>query len=222
VNVYIEVGKKKCFANALEWPGYGRSGRDQAGVLEALVAYAPRYAKAVQSSGLDFHPPADVSELQVLKEVEGRSATDFGVFEIVITEDARPLTDDGVRRFQALLSACWHTLEQVADAATGKELTKGPRGGGRELDGILRHVLESQGGYIGRIGIKHKVDADAPLRDELRRCGQAALDGLMAAAHGELPTQGPRGGAYWPPRYFVRRAAWHVLDHAWEIEDRAK
>jgi hypothetical protein len=24
----------------------------------------------------------------------------------------------------------------------------------------------------------------------------------------------------WPPRYVVRRAAWHVLDHAWEIEDR--
>jgi len=26
--------------------------------------------------------------------------------------------------------------------------------------------------------------------------------------------------ACWPARYYVRRAAWHVLDHAWEIEDR--
>lgn len=24
----------------------------------------------------------------------------------------------------------------------------------------------------------------------------------------------------WPVRYAVRRMAWHVLDHAWEIEDR--
>jgi hypothetical protein len=26
----------------------------------------------------------------------------------------------------------------------------------------------------------------------------------------------------WSPRYYVRRAAWYALDHAWEIEDRAK
>jgi hypothetical protein len=37
---------------------------------------------------------------------------------------------------------------------------------------------------------------------------------------GELAERGPRGGIRWPARYYVRRAAWHVLDHAWEIEDR--
>lgn len=25
----------------------------------------------------------------------------------------------------------------------------------------------------------------------------------------------------WPPRYAARRIAWHVLDHAWQIEDRS-
>ena len=29
------------------------------------------------------------------------------------------------------------------------------------------------------------------------------------------------GRAGWPPRYAARRLIWHVLDHAWEIEDRA-
>jgi hypothetical protein len=24
-----------------------------------------------------------------------------------------------------------------------------------------------------------------------------------------------------PPRYAIRRIAWHVLDHAWEIEDKS-
>jgi hypothetical protein len=43
---------------------------------------------------------------------------------------------------------------------------------------------------------------------------------LAAGARGELPERGPRGGARWTPRSFVRRVAWHVLDHAWEIEDR--
>jgi hypothetical protein len=49
---------------------------------------------------------------------------------------------------------------------------------------------------------------------------QAVLDGLAAAAEGQIPAVGPRGNARWTPRYFVRRVAWHVLDHAWEIEDR--
>ncbi|MBV9355603.1 MAG: hypothetical protein JO023_08750, partial [Chloroflexi bacterium] len=25
----------------------------------------------------------------------------------------------------------------------------------------------------------------------------------------------------WLPRYAARRIAWHVLDHAWEIQDRS-
>lgn len=29
-------------------------------------------------------------------------------------------------------------------------------------------------------------------------------------------------GGRWPARYAVRRFAWHVLDHAWEIEDRSQ
>jgi hypothetical protein len=26
----------------------------------------------------------------------------------------------------------------------------------------------------------------------------------------------------WPARYALRRIAWHVLDHAWEIEDKRR
>jgi hypothetical protein len=46
------------------------------------------------------------------------------------------------------------------------------------------------------------------------------LDALEASARGEIPARGPRGGRRWSPRYFVRRATWHILDHVWEIEDR--
>jgi hypothetical protein len=49
---------------------------------------------------------------------------------------------------------------------------------------------------------------------------EAALLALAAAARDELPKHGPRGGVIWTPRYFVRRAAWHMLDHTWELEDR--
>ena len=50
--------------------------------------------------------------------------------------------------------------------------------------------------------------------------GDNLLEGLQASAAGRIPAKGPRGGARWTPSYFVRRTAWHVLDHAWEIEDR--
>jgi hypothetical protein len=48
----------------------------------------------------------------------------------------------------------------------------------------------------------------------------AIMNALESAEEGKLPETGPRGGIIWPARYFVRRTAWHVLDHAWEIEDR--
>jgi hypothetical protein len=50
---------------------------------------------------------------------------------------------------------------------------------------------------------------------------QAMLKALESAARGEIPERGPRGGVRWTPRYFVRRSAWHVVDHVWEIEDRS-
>jgi hypothetical protein len=46
------------------------------------------------------------------------------------------------------------------------------------------------------------------------------MQALDSATREPLPEKGPRGGIIWPARYFVRRTAWHVLDHAWEIEDR--
>jgi hypothetical protein len=49
----------------------------------------------------------------------------------------------------------------------------------------------------------------------------AVLEGLERALVDGIPEKGPRGGARWSARYFVRRSAWHVLDHAWEIEDRS-
>jgi hypothetical protein len=47
------------------------------------------------------------------------------------------------------------------------------------------------------------------------------LEGLEHAVTDGIPARGPRGGKRWSAPYFVRRAAWHVLDHAWEIEDRS-
>src|SRR5690349_9971305 len=43
-DVYLEVGKKRVFACAADWPGWCRSGRDEEQALEALTTSASRYA----------------------------------------------------------------------------------------------------------------------------------------------------------------------------------
>ena len=113
-------------------------------------------------------------------------------------------------------------LTQAIAAAAGVELRKGPRGGGRELEAISRHVLGAEQGYLSRLAWKAPKSSDENLNEEMRVVRQAIMDALAAAVRGEIPERGPRGGVIWPARYFIRRVAWHVLDHAWEIEDRAQ
>jgi len=218
--IYLEVGRRRTFAGALDWPGWCRSGKDEATALQALLAYAPRYAQVLQPTGLAFTPPGDVAQLQVVETLPGNAVTDFGAPATTPTADARPVTEAESQRFITVLRACWQAFDAAVRQAEGKELRKGPRGGGRDLGKIVAHVAEAEASYLRRLGWKLKPVPDEPPEATLRRTHQAVVEALTAAVRQELPERGPRGGKLWAPRYFVRRAAWHVLDHAWEIEDR--
>lgn len=220
LNVYLEIGKKRTFAGALDWPGWCRSGRDEPSALEALLDYGPRYADVLRPAGIEFQPPGDESTFTIVERLEGNATTDFGAPAVAPAMDDEPIDEDELQRFQAVLKACWQAFDAAVQAAGDKELRKGPRGGGRETEGIVRHVVESDAGYLSALGWKFKPDKTADLSQQLEQVRQAILEALVAAAHGEIAAQGPRGGMRWRPRYFVRRTAWHVLDHAWEIEDR--
>jgi hypothetical protein len=222
IDVYLEVGKKRTFATARDWPGWSRSGRDEAAALATLHAYGARYARALRGSGVAFDPPADPSAFAVSERLAGGAGTEFGVPDNVPEADARPMGEAELARAVAILEACWAAFDAATHAATGKELRKGPRGGGRDLEKIIAHVQGAEAAYLRSLGGAFKADEAADPRYELARTREAVLAALPAAARGDLPARGPRGGARWPPRYFVRRAAWHVLDHAWEIEDRVE
>src|SRR5712691_9655500 len=153
VEVYLEVGRKRAFAGALDWPGWCRSGRNEEAALEALAAFGPRYAKAMGArAAKGFAAPTDASSLRVVERLEGDATTDFGAPSIAPSADDRPLDDAELDRQVSLLRACWAALDRAARAARGKELRKGPRGGGRELDAIVRHVLGADAGYLSLIG----------------------------------------------------------------------
>lgn len=220
VEIYLEVGKKKTFAGAVAWPGWNRPGRDEPSALQSLLEYGPRYARVLRAAGLEFQAPEEVTAFQVIERLEGTATTDFGAPDRPPAADSLPVTGRDLQQFQALFQASWQALDAAVERAAGKELRKGPRGGGRELEGILEHVLGADLAYLRRIGWPLKVDESVGLDERLRQARGAILAALSAGARGELPEQGPRGGALWPLRYYVRRTAWHLLDHLWEIEDR--
>jgi hypothetical protein len=218
-DVYLEVGTKRTFAGAIEWPGWSRSGRDEDSALSALVDYAPRYAAVVRGSGLAFSAGGDVTALRIIERLRGDATTDFGVPGKHPTSDQAPMIERDLARSRAVLRASWDAFDRTITLARGRTLRKGPRGGGRGLDQIVDHVLQAEAGYLSQLGGSAAL-AGAGGREALRRVREAVLATLEAAAHGQVPKRGPRGGRRWPPRYFTRRAAWHVLDHVWEIEDR--
>ncbi len=134
--------------------------------------------------------------------------------------DERALEGDDLDRLVRLLEAAWATFDSAAEAARGVELAKGPRGGGRDRPKIAAHLFEAEQAYIGQLGVKAPKAGSDPF-EALAPLHESAIEALRAKARGELPEVGERGGKRWTARYFVRRAAWHVLDHAWEIEDRS-
>jgi hypothetical protein len=221
VEVYVELGSRRAFAGGIEWPGWSRSGRDEASALEALAASSPRYARVLRGTRLGFRPVDGVDTLSVVERLTGDATTDFGAPSIATSADLRPFDDAGMRRSRTILTSCWRSFDAAVEQASGRELRKGPRGGGRELGAILRHVMEADGAYLAKLARKRDAVDRGDHATELDVTREAIVGALEAAVRGEIPERGPRGGTIWPPRYFVRRVAWHVLDHTWEIEDRS-
>jgi hypothetical protein len=220
ISVYLEIGKKRTFAGAIDWPGWCRSGSDEPSALQALFDYGPRYATVLRRSRLSFTAPEEIAMFAVIERLEGNATTDFGAPCMAPSNDSEPVSSVELQRLQKILKACWRTFDANVRAASGQALRKGPRGGGRELEGIIQHLLGSDGGYLAQLGWKlPREDVDG-LDKGLDLTRQGILQGLTSAARGEIPERGPRGGIRWSPRYFVRRVAWHVLDHAWELENR--
>jgi len=212
--VYLEVGSKKVFASALNWPGWTRAGKTEEEALERLFDYGPRYANIVTRLG--FVAPKSAAGFTVDDRVKGDATTDFGAPGIPSSKDSRPLKSDELDRLITILERCWTALDDTAAANKRKKLKTGPRGGGRTLAKITDHVTEADRAYLGGLGGTYKGSDVEELRAEI-------VEMLKRRARGEDPPLGSRRKKpLWSPRYMIRRSAWHALDHAWEIEDRTE
>jgi hypothetical protein len=215
LRVVLEIGPKgkRVVAGAIDWPGLDRGGRTEDEALEKLLSYVPRYAGVADRAGLadEFarqHAP------DVVERYPGNTSTDWWGIAHVSSETEREVLSDGAleRRLQ-LLRAGWESFDDVA-ARVSAELRHGPRGGGRTRDEIIRHVILNEPEQFSR-----KVGVRTPREVVLAADGLAVhrvetLDAISAAnADGRLAGR-------WPIQFLVRRIAQHVMDHAWEMEDK--
>jgi len=193
VDVTVEVGRRKAFASALEWPGWCRSGRDEQAALEALLDYRDRFDVVAAGAGLDL--PSSPN-LRVVERVENPRVSSFGAPYKRSVHEAGTVPSHEL----ALLESSWRAFDGVIVARA--VAWQPARRGGRDQAAIEAHVHDVERAYARSVGVR---SAPAEFADPavVRRRFISAL-------------RGEAGDRYW-----VRRATWHVLDHMWEIEDRS-
>ena len=214
LSIAEEIGVKKAFAWAVDWPGWARSAKTPELARAALIDYAPRYAAVVRVAKLEM-PDADDDILEILDSVPGGGGTDFGVPSAITEADRRRVTAADAERLARLVGAAWTVFDRVAAGAPAS-LRKGPRGGGRDRDKMIEHVIGADHAYARELGLRLPEPrfGDRASVDAER---QAVLEVLGQPSDG-----GPLAERKWTQRYAARRIAWHALDHAWEMEDRSE
>jgi hypothetical protein len=220
--IYLEVGSKRVFACSLGWPGWTRGGRDEDDARDALVQAAGRYRRTLGAAAKEFTPPASTKGLRVVERVRGNGTTDFGAPGVPAKADDDGPTPKELERQLKVLQACWRAFDRAAERAVGVELRKGPRGGGRDLDDIVDHVLGADGAYLSKLGGALRAPAGASPAERADGLRAAFIEAATLRVRGEPAPKPPPRSAMWPVAYAIRRSAWHTIDHVWEIEDRSE
>jgi hypothetical protein len=214
LRLILEIGKKRrVVAGAMDWPGLDRWGTSEEDALEKLSSYLPRYAGVAERAGMKA-AFARARDPEVVERVPGSSSTDFwGIAHVPSEIEREVLSAADLERRLDLLRACWAWFDDVA-ARISDELRPGPRGAGRSRDQIVRHVYYNEPEQFSR-----KVEVRTSLEVVLTPSGLAAHRQKYVDAIRAYNAEG-KPARTWPIQFLVRRTAHHVMDHAWEMEDR--
>lgn len=215
VRVNIEFGKKgkKTVAYSPDWPGWNRGGKSEDMALTTFQAYRDRYRPIAELAGLQAE--FDLQDgVDIVERYEGTGSTDFwGISFAASPEEREGMSDQQLERRLALLQACWVFFDQVAERVS-PVLKKGPRGGGRDRDQIINHTLGwERTGLAVNVGVEYPegVLLDPEVRRQYREDYLAALREHHAEGKKARTTE---------LAFLVRHTAFHMLDHAWEMEDK--
>lgn len=214
IRVVVEVGPKgkKAVAVAPDWPGLSRGATTEAAAIDRLRANLPRYAAVTRLAGMEA-AFANRTDIEVIERYRGTGSTDFwGISFAFSSIDLQALSGDALERELLLMQACWALFDEVRSRVSA-ELRRGPRGGGRDRDPIVRHTFAAELDWAKGIGVHTSLDA--MLTTEGVRAHRSAYCAAIRALH----VQGKLAHT-WPLRYLIRHTAFHTLDHAWEMEDK--
>ena len=216
LRVIIEVGKKerRVVAGATDWPGLDRWDKTDDAAIAKLASYVPRYVPVAEAAGLakEF---ARQSEPEVVDRVTGSGSADYwGIAHVPSDTEREVLPPPELERRLTLLGACWSYFDEVAGRVSA-ELRPGARGGGWTRDELIRHVHLNEPEQFTR-----KVEVRTPRDAMLTPDGRAAHREATLDAVRAYNADGRIAGRSWPIQFLIRRIAHHVMDHAWEMEDR--
>jgi hypothetical protein len=214
MRVMLEIGPrgKKVVAVAPDWPGLERGAKTGEAAIERLLSYRPRYAKVAELAGMDADFAA-VTAVDVVEQYPGTGSTDFwGISFAFSGIDRQAMSSEAVERELTLMRACWAFFDDVR-ARVSAEMQRGPRGGGRDRDHIVRHTVGTELDWAKKLGVV--TPQDAMLTDEGLHAHRDAYCDAIRALH----AQGKMART-WPLRYLIRHTAFHTMDHAWEMEDK--
>lgn len=214
LRVILEIGKsRRVVAGAMDWPGLDRWGKTEDDALAKLSSYIPRYRSVAKGAGL-LREVSRIGDIDIVERVAGSSSTDFwGIAHVPSQIEGEVLPGPALERRLRLLQAAWSYFDEMA-ARVSDELRPGPRGGGRSREEIVHHVYGSE---------RHNWSPKVEVRTEPGV--MLTADGLAAHRQGFLDAiraynAGGRLARKWPIQFLIRRTAQHVVDHAWELEDR--
>jgi len=216
VRTVIERGPKgkKAVAFALDWPGWSRGAKTPELALATLESYRRRYRPIALTAGMAREFDA-VGPLDVIQDRVGTGSTDFWGISFSPSDLERgPIGDAEFDRKIKLLRACWAFFDGVA-VRVSAEMRKGPRGGGRDRDKIIRHTIRVESEeFAKQLGLR--IPAEGALTPDGLVAHRKAY---VAAMRGYDSRQGKRMRS-WTVPFLIRHSAFHVMDHAWEMEDK--
>jgi hypothetical protein len=216
VRTVVERGPKgkKTAAFAVDWPGWSRGAKTPDQALETLDSYRARYRPIAVAAGMgdEFER---AGPLDVVEDRVGPGSTDFwGISFATSSLEHEPMNDAELDRKLALLQACWAYFDDVA-ARVSAEMRKGPRGGGRDREQIIRHTIRNESEELAKkVGLR--IPECAALTPEGLRTHR---DAYVAAMRAYNAGEGKRMRS-WTLPFLIRHSAYHVMDHAWEMEDK--
>jgi len=217
VRTVIERGPKgkRSVAFSLDWPGWNRGAKSPELALETLESYRERYRPVAELAEMAREFDA-AGPIEVVEDRVGPGSVDFwGISFSPSSTEHGPMTEAELERAITLLKASWAFFDGVAGRVS-LEMRKGPRGGGRDRDRIIRHVIRNESEeFAKQVGLRIPEEA-ALTPDGLRQHRETYVEAMRAYNAGEVEKR----MRSWSLPFLIRHSAFHNLDHAWEMEDK--